>query len=138
MYAGSLAEVRDHVAKWGAIGQCEFVAGLFSDTLAKIQTSFVFAFLDVDLTSSIQDCIRHIWPRLVHEGVVYTDDSCDMEVVRAWFDDAWWQRELGERAPGYVGGGCGLPMSLAGSSLGYVRKITDVRKSYAKSPWLAP
>jgi hypothetical protein len=132
MYSGSLVEVRANVEKYGNIAQCEFVPGLFSDSLRKIPAKFVFAFLDVDLTSSMKDCIRHVWPRLADEGLVYTDDSCDMEVVRVWFDDQWWQTELGERAPGYVGTGCGLPVSVNGSSLGYVQKIGNLQKSYAR------
>lgn len=135
MYAGSLAEVQENVRRYGDIDRCEFVPGLFSDTLPDLRGQLVFAFVDVDLTSSMQDCIRHIWPRLVDEGYVYTDDSCDMEVIRVWFDDRWWERELGQRAPGYVGTGCGLPLSLAGSSLGYAQKIADVEKSYKKGAW---
>jgi len=137
MYSGALAEVRENVAKYGSIGQCEFVQGLFSDSLRAIPAKFVFAFIDVDLTSSMKDCIRQIWPRLADEGLVYTDDSCDMEVVRVWFDDGWWQKELGQRAPGYVGTGCGLPVSVNGSSLGYVQKIADVNKSYERGSWFA-
>jgi O-methyltransferase len=137
MYSGSLAEVRANVEKYGNIAQCEFVPGLFAESLRKIASKFVFAFLDVDLTSSMKDCIVHIWPRLVDEGLVYTDDSCDMEVVRVWFDDEWWQKTFGERAPGYVGTGCGLPVSVIGSSLGYVQKIANVQKSYARGSWFA-
>ena len=106
------------------------------ESLRAVGPKLVFAFVDVDLTSSMKDCIRHLWPRLADEGLIYTDDSCDMEVVRVWFDDAWWQQELGSRAPGYVGSGCGLPLSVAGSSLGYAQKVVDVRKSYQQSPWL--
>ena len=137
MYAGRLDEVRANVTRYGRVEQCTFVPGLFADTLSQLKSQFAFAFLDVDLTSSMQDCIRHLWPRLVEGGVIYTDDSCDMEVVRVWFDDAWWQRHLGQRAPGYVGTGCGLPMSVAGSSLGYVQKVADVSRAYQRGPWLA-
>jgi hypothetical protein len=135
MYAGSLAEVQENIRKYGDIGRCEFVPGLFSETLGGIPAGFVFAFLDVDLTSSMQDCIRHVWPRLIDEGFVYTDDSCDMEVVRVWFDDDWWRRELGQRAPGYVGSGCGLPVGTGGSSLGYAQKVGDVKRSYDEARW---
>jgi len=136
MYSGALLEVQENVRKHGAIGQCEFVPGLFSESLPRLSAKFVLAFIDVDLTSSMQDCIRHIWPNMIDEGVVYTDDSCDMEVVRVWFDDAWWQRELGSRAPGYVGSGCGLPLSVENSSLGYVQKVASIRNSYAKASFL--
>jgi O-methyltransferase len=136
-YAGSLAEVRGNVQRYGNIGQCEFVVGLFAESLRGIPSKFVFAFVDVDLTSSMKDCIAHIWPRLADEGLIYTDDSCDMEVVRVWFDEAWWQKQLGERAPGYVGSGCGLPISVNGASLGYAQKIGNVQKSFQKGSWFA-
>ena len=135
MYAGALAEVQENIRSYGDIGRCEFVPGLFSESLGGIGSRIAFAFLDVDLTSSMKDCIRHIWPRLADEGFVYTDDSCDMEVVRVWFDDEWWRKELGQRAPGYVGSGCGLPVGTGASSLGYVQKIASVQKSYEQATW---
>jgi O-methyltransferase len=137
MYAGALAEVRENVARYGAPDACEFLPGLFAESLARLPPKVAFAFVDVDLTSSMRDCVRHLWPRLADEALIYTDDSCDMEVIRVWFDDAWWHRELGERAPGYVGSGCGLPVAVGGSSLGYCRKVRDLRKSYDQGPWLA-
>jgi hypothetical protein len=136
MYTGTQIEVQENIRQYGAIEQCEFVPGLFSESLRQLSARFVFAFLDVDLTSSMEDCIKHIWPNLIDEGQVYTDDSCDLEVVRVWFDETWWQRELGQRAPGYVGSGCGLPLSVNNSSLGYVQKIASVRKSYEQASFL--
>ena len=135
MYSGTLEEVQENIGRYGNIDRCEFVRGLFAESLRSIPSKFVFGFLDVDLTSSMKDCIRHIWPKLTDEGLIYTDDSCDMEVVRVWFDDDWWQQELGQRAPGYVGTGCGLAVSINGSSLGYAQKIASVEKSYEKASW---
>lgn len=136
MYEGKLDEVRGNVGKYGNLSVCDFKVGFFCETLPAIKSNIVFAFLDVDLTSSMRDCIRYIWPLLVDGGLIYTDDSCDMEVVRVWFDDAWWGEILGERAPGYVGSGCGLPVSPSFSSLGYAKKITAIDKKYRQVPWL--
>jgi len=136
MYEGKLEEVRGNVGKYGNLSVCDFKGGFFCETLPTIESNIVFAFLDVDLTSSMRDCIRYIWPLLVDGGLIYTDDSCDMEVVRVWFDDAWWVDTLGERAPGYVGSGCGLPVSPNFSSLGYAKKITSIDKKYQQVPWL--
>jgi hypothetical protein len=135
MYSGALVEVRENIRRHGHIASCEFLPGLFAESLKALPQRVAFAFLDVDLTTSIRDCVRHVWPRLIDHGLVYTDDSCDMEVVRVWFDDAWWQRELGVRAPGYVGSGCGLPVSTSVSSLGYARKVSSVEGSYDKATW---
>jgi O-methyltransferase len=136
MYVGRLEEVKANITRHGDISACQFVPGFFADSLKTLTETIAFAFLDVDLASSMRDCIKYIWPLLVDGGLIYTDDSCDMEVVRAWFDDAWWERELGARAPGYVGSGCGLPFSPMFSSLGYARKISNPEESYKRVSWL--
>lgn len=137
MYSGRLEEVRANIERCGDVSVCEFVPGFFSDTLAgALKGPLAFAFLDVDLASSMRDCLKHIWPLLIEGGAVYTDDSCDMEVVRVWFDEEWWGREVGARAPGYVGSGCGLPLDPNYSALGYARKMGDAAGGYDRVPWL--
>lgn len=136
MYAAELEEVWESVRQYGNLAACEFVPGYFSESLKTLKESVVFAFLDVDLASSMRDCIKHIWPVLNDGGLIYTDDSCDMEVVRLWFDDQWWQANLYMRAPGYVGSGCGLPVSPAYSSLGYARKVARPEETYKRVSWL--
>ena len=136
MYVGRLADVRQNIARWGKLEVCDFVPGFFADTLPSQSGPVAFAFLDVDLVSSMRDCLRYLWPRLVEGGLIYTDDSCDMEVVRVWFDDNWWQANLGLRAPGYVGSGSGLPLSPDFSSLGYARKTTDPTATFNRVNWL--
>lgn len=136
MYTARLEQVKENIARFGDLSVCRFVPGFFSDSLKALTEPLVFAFLDVDLASSVRDCVKHIWPFLVDEGAIYTDDSCDIEVARVWSDDAWWQREIGEKAPGYVGSGCGLPLSPNYSSLGYARKVLDPEKSYKRISWL--
>lgn len=136
MYAARLDEVRGHVEKYGDVSVCEFVPGFFCDSLPQRQDPLAFAFLDVDLLSSTQDCVKHIWPQLADGGFIYTDDSSDMEVVRLWFDESWWHQELGTRAPGYIGTGCGLPVDLKTSTLGYVRKLLSPEAHFQRVPWL--
>ncbi len=136
MYAGSLEEVKKNISQYGEIQSCEFVKGYFSDSLKQLHSSFALAFLDVDLTSSLQDCVKYIWPLLVENGFLYTDDSCDMAVVKLWFDDEWWKKEFGIKSPGYIGSGCGLPLNTKFSSLGYTQKVSNILKAYHKAPWL--
>jgi hypothetical protein len=136
MYAARLEEVKENISRYGDLSVCTFVPGLFSESLKTLSEPVAFAFFDVDLADSMKDCIRYIWLLLVDGGLIYTDDSCDMEVVRIWFDDVWWKQELGCRAPGYVGSGCGLPLSPDFSSLGYARKLADPTKSYKRVSWL--
>ncbi len=136
MYSARMEEVKENIFLHGDASVCRFLPGFFSESLKSIGDPVAFAFLDVDLVTSMRDCIRHIWPLLIDGGIVYTDDSCDMEVVRVWFDDEWWKREVGCRAPGYVGSGCGLPIDTFFSSLGYARKVSDPARSYKRVSWL--
>ncbi len=136
MYEGTLDEVKSNISNYGAIEVCEFNKGFFSDSLKNLKEPVAFAFFDVDLTSSIKDCIKYIWPLMAEGAKVYTDDSCDMEVVKVWFDDTWWKENLGRPAPGYVGSGCGLPLDYDFSSLGYTSRISDITSAYGKTSWL--
>ncbi|GMV96621.1 MAG: class I SAM-dependent methyltransferase [Phycisphaerae bacterium] len=136
MYAASLELVKANVARYGHLPSCRMVPGFFCDTLVGLDQPVVFAWLDVDLLSSLTDCIRHIWPRLMDGGYIYTDDSSDMEVVRIWFDEPWWKKEFGIRPPGYVGTGSGLTLNLHGSSLGYAQKVVEYATAYGRIEWL--
>lgn len=64
MYEGKLEEVRGNIGLYGNLSVCEFKVGLFEETLSSLDRSIAFAFLDVDLTSSMQDCIKFICPLL--------------------------------------------------------------------------
>ena len=136
MYAGALEEVKGNIRGHGVLDVCEFVKGFFCDTLPSLDGPFALVFADVDLASSMRDCIIYLWPKLEDNGYFYTDDSGDMELVRLWFDEAWWQEHLGCNAPGYVGSGCGLPISADRCTLGYAHKVADSSASYARVPWL--
>jgi hypothetical protein len=126
MFCGSLVEVRSNIEKYGDIEVCDFVPGFFSESLRTLSKALRFAFLDVDLVSSTRDCLRYIWPLLSEGGAVYTDDALDMDIVRVFFDEAWWRDNLHCAAPGYVGSGCGLPLGPPYSSIGYTRKLSTV------------
>lgn len=122
-FAGRLDEVKANIAQYGDISVCEFVPGFYSNSLKDFDRDLVFGFFDVDLLSSMQDCIRYLWPHFRDGAIVFTDDSCDMEVVKIWFDREFWRGNLNCEPPGYIGSGCGLPaISPAFSALGYTFK----------------
>jgi len=125
MFAGRLDEVEANVARFGAAEVCHYVPGFFSESLPALDSAIAFVFLDVDLVSSTRDCLRHLWPKLAEGGAVYSDDAGDLDVVRVFFDDNWWQSNLGCSAPGFVGSGCGLPLNPDHSPIGYIRKLSD-------------
>jgi O-methyltransferase len=126
MFCGTLAEVRQNIARFGAPAVCDFVPGFFADSLPQVTQPVAFAFLDVDLPASFQDCLRSLWPRLVEGGLIYVDDVGCMDLVQIFFDDGWWQQEIGCKAPGLVGSGCGLPLHPVYSNIGYTRKASPV------------
>ena len=136
MYEGTLEEVKSNIETYGKIDACRFAEGYFCDSLPALDEPIAFIFLDVDLATSIRDCIRHLWPLLIEGGFLYTDDSCDMRTVETWFDKAWWREQLDLDPPGYVGAGCGLPLSPAFSAIGYTRKVTEPEKSCERIGWL--
>lgn len=137
MFRGTLEEVKDIIRAYGALEACDFIPGFFSDSLRELTEPVVFAFLDADLESSTRDCLKAIWPLLTAEGMIYSDDAGDLEVVRVYFDEAWWREQLHCPAPGFVGSGCGLPLSPSYSSLGYTRKLGAFREeAWKRAPFL--
>lgn len=135
MYKGTLEEVKDNILMFGEINVCIFRKGFFNKSLIKHREKIDFLFLDVDLVSSTKDCLFYLWKYLNPGRYCYTDDACDIDVVKIWFDDLWWKKKLKYKAPGYIGSGCGLPISFSHSSLGYAVKEEN-KKKYKKVNWL--
>lgn len=132
MYDGTLGEVKNNINRYGKINRCQFIKGFYKDSLKKFKKPLVFVFLDVDLRSSLEDSVKYIWPLLSESAYIYTDDSCDMDVVKFWFDENWWKKNLRQKSPGYVGSGCGLPIDSNYVSLGYTRKISNPEKMFKR------
>ena len=64
LFAGSLPEVQRNVSTYGDLSVCEFMPGFFADTLPLLKRKLIFGFLDVDLASSMRDCVKNLWPLL--------------------------------------------------------------------------
>jgi hypothetical protein len=126
MYAGSRKIVESLIKKYGEHDNCLFREGMFENTMPHHSEKICFLFLDVDLKSSTTTAISYLWPYILDNHYIFTDDSCDLGVVKLWFDDNWWNKKFGCPSPGYVGSGCGLPINGEYSSLGYTIKNVDV------------
>ena len=135
MYTGTLEEVKSNLLTYGHLDVCELRKGFFNKSLIKHKEKIDLLFLDVDLVSSTKDCILYLWDHLVDGSYCYTDDACDIDVVKVWFDDAWWKKNLKIKSPGYIGSGCGLPITSNFSSLGYAVKSPNLKK-YKNISWL--
>ncbi|MBA4122764.1 MAG: class I SAM-dependent methyltransferase [Acidobacteria bacterium] len=109
-YCGTLEEVKSNLRKYGAIKQCEFRQGWFEDTLPKIDFPIVLAFLDVDLESSLDTCIKNLWNHLVDEGFVFTDEAANPTYITLFFSEKWWAKNFNRVPPGLIGAGTGLPL----------------------------
>lgn len=129
MYSGSELEVRANVERHGQINICHFHKGWFEETLPDFQEPVVLAFLDVDLRSSLETCVRALWPLLVPGGTLFVHEAPHLEISSLFFDELWWREHLDAPAPGLVGAGCGLGLTpgVAGwrSWIGYAVKLAD-------------
>lgn len=128
MYNASIDEVTQNLKLYGEFENCELRKGYFEKSLKNHNEKIDFLFLDVDLVKSTQDCIKYLWKHLKNNSYIYTDDACDIDVVKFWFDEKWWKENLNCNPPGYVGSGCGIPIGGKFSSLGFAIKNSDINK----------
>jgi O-methyltransferase len=109
-YCGTLEEVKSNLRRFGALEVCEFHKGWFKDTLPKLETPVVLAFLDVDLEASLDTCVRHLWPRLVDSGYIFIDECVGVGYCALFFSERYWKTHFDRTPPGMIGAGTGLPL----------------------------
>jgi O-methyltransferase len=109
-YAGSLAEVRANIEKYGAPECCEYVRGWFQDTLPRLDSPVLLAFLDVDLEASLDTCVRYIYPNLTPSGYVFIDECLSTDYCALFYSERWWRENFDRTPPGLIGAGIGLAL----------------------------
>ncbi len=109
-FLGSIDEVKSNIKRYGAIECCEFIKGWFKDTLPKLDSPVLLAFIDVDLEASLHTCVRYIWPYLVNQGYIFTDECVGTDYVALFYSEKWWRKYFNRTPPGLVGAGTGLPL----------------------------
>ena len=82
--------------------------GWFHETLPHETSPVALAFVDVDLEDSLATCVKHLWPRLVPGGHLFTDEALDTSYISLFFSERWWKENLDTTPPGLIGGGTGL------------------------------
>jgi len=98
-YKGELHEVKANVAKYGSVENCEFVQGWFEDTLPAFREPLAGIYLDVDLAASTRTCLRHLYPLLQEEGVLFSQDGHLPLVIDVLADARFWEQEVGYPKP---------------------------------------
>jgi len=109
-FSGTLDEVISNIKRYGKIECCEFEKGWFDDTLPKLNSPVLLAFIDVDIESSLHTCVRCIWPNLIDQGYLFTDEAAFLEYVALFYSEKWWWKYFNRTPPGLIGAGSGLPL----------------------------
>jgi len=94
-FAGSLAEVKTNVRKYGEISVCEFIPGWFEETMPDFNEKIVLAYLDVDLASSTRTCLKYLYPLIVPGGAIFSQDGDFPLVIDVFKDQDFWKNEVG-------------------------------------------
>jgi len=101
-YRGGDHEVKSAVAQYGDISRCRFMKGWFDDTMPHFHEPIVVAFVDVDLASSTQTCLKYLYPLLEPAGSLFSHDGHLPLVLSVFGNDEFWQREVGYPKPRIV------------------------------------
>ena len=109
-YCGQLEEVKSNIQRGGAIECCEFNKGWFDETLPKLNSPVLLAFLDVDLEASLDVCVRNIWPNLVDKGFIFIDEVVGVDYCALFYSERYWSTHFGRTPPGLIGAGLGLAL----------------------------
>src|SRR5262249_39824416 len=70
-FSASEAEVRANIEAYGIPDRCHLHRGYFEESRPGSHLKPGYAFIDVDLTSSAQTCIRYLWPNLAPGGRLF-------------------------------------------------------------------
>jgi len=136
-WCGTLSEVQRNISTHGRISVCSFNRGFFDQTLPGFNQPCVLVFADVDLTTSLETCIRYLWPLLQNGCYLFTHEAQHLEISSLFFDRPWWRTNLKCDAPGLIGAGTGiglLPESGGYSSdLGFAIK-NPIVETFVEDP----
>lgn len=107
-FRGDLEVVQENVRKHGEIEGVQFRKGWFKDTLPSHTEPIAFAFIDVDLKSSMHDCLVNLWPYLNDDGYVFFDEYTQLYNCSIFWSERFWRDYLDTTPPGLMGTGTGI------------------------------
>jgi len=130
-WCGTFSEVQRNIDRYGRLSSCNLNPGYFEDSLPEFKTPCVLVFADVDLTRSLETCLRYLWPLLQDGCCFFTHEAQHAEISSLFFDRTWWHSNLSCSAPGLIGAGTGIGLLPAAggfkSDLAYTVKNPAVR-----------
>ena len=103
-----LETVRSNVRRHGALDRVTFRKGWFEDTLPRHTEPIVLAFLDVDYQSSLDECVRNLWPHLTERGYVFIDEYVLTDYCALFWSERYWRENFDTTPPGLLGSGTGI------------------------------
>jgi len=103
-----LETVRSNVRRFGAIDRVIFRRGWFEDTLPSHGESIVLAFIDVDYQSSLDACVRNLWPHLTDRGYMFIDEYVLTDYCALFWSERYWRENFDTTPPGLLGAGTGV------------------------------
>jgi O-methyltransferase len=94
-FCGRLDEVRNNIEIHGVTDVCELHQGWFENTLPDFGQAVLGAYIDVDLASSTKTCVKYLYPRLVDNGFLVSQDGDFPLVIEVLDDNRFWEEEVG-------------------------------------------
>ena len=82
---------KQNVRRYGAIDVCTFRKGWFSETLPQHREAIVLCFIDVDLESSLHDCVLNLWPKLQPRGYLFLDEFVFPDYCALFWSERYWK-----------------------------------------------
>jgi O-methyltransferase len=137
-WCGRLEEVQDNIRRYGNIGVCDFHKGYFDETLPSFKQPCAQIFVDVDYRSSLESCVKYLWPLLQDGGYFFTHEAGHVEIYSLFFSEDYWKTNFHSNPPGLVGAGTGIGIKILNgpyftSSLAFTVKNPS-KENYSSVP----
>jgi hypothetical protein len=82
-YCATIETVSNNIKKYGSIRNTHLIKGWFSDTLKKHNDvdKISYAFIDVDLCKSLEECLEYVLPRLQRGSILFSHEAQDPDYL---------------------------------------------------------
>lgn len=98
-YKGTIEEVKSVIRKYGRIENCEFIKGWFNDTMPNFKEPIAVAYIDVDLKSSTETCLKYLYPLLADKGILFSQDGHLPWIIELLKDNSFWEKIVKIKKP---------------------------------------